>query len=151
MFFSRRLSWLQQSSGLIPHTACISMSIGSYSPREHWQRLQAANRFSTRPISRGDFSHLGSPGDGIGPAQRYKLRMGSGFHNAAFIEDVNDVGVHGGGEAVRDHEPRPSLGESTKTAQPILLRPGIHDAGGFVKDDQRGLPKEGSGQGDPLP
>ena len=84
---------------------------------------------------------FGSPGDGHRPRPALQARMGSGFHNSAFVEDVNDVGVHGGGEAVRDHEPCLSLGESTKTAQPILLRPGIHDAGGSSRMTT-GLPKK---------
>src|ERR1035438_6044361 len=80
--------------------------------------------------------HLSSPGGGIGPAQGYKLRMGSRFHSPPLVQNVNDVGVHGGGEAVGDHERRSARGEGAEAAQPVLLRPRIHGAGGFVQDYQ---------------
>src|ERR1035437_745896 len=98
-----------------------------------------------------DLLHLSSPGCGIGSAQGHKLRMGSRFHHPPLVQNMNDVGVHGGGEAVGDHERRPALGKGAESAQPVLLRPGIHGAGGFVQDDQRGPPEESPGQGNALP
>src|ERR1035437_839377 len=98
-----------------------------------------------------DLPHLRGPGCGIGSAQGHKLCMGSRFYHPPLVQNMNDVGVHGGGEAVGDHERRPARGEGAETAQPVLLRPGIHGAGGFVQDDQRGPPAESPGQGNALP
>ena len=64
---------------------------------------------------------------------------------------MNDVGVHGGGEAVGNHQPGTALGEGAKAAQPILFCPGIHGAGRLVQDDQRGPPEKSARQRDPLP
>src|ERR1035441_120784 len=52
------------------------------------------------------FSHLGSPGGGVGSAQGHKLCMCPRFYHPPLVQNMNDVGVHGRGEAVGDHERR---------------------------------------------
>ena len=63
------------------------------------------------------------PTSGIGAATSYKLRMSSRFHDTALVKHVNDIGVHGGGETVCDHEPRFALGESREIVPANLAPP----------------------------
>jgi len=62
-----------------------------------------------------------------------------------------NVGAHGGGEAMCDHQTSPGLRLEAKAAKPVLLRPGVHGTGGFVQDDQGRSPEEGPRQSNPLP
>src|ERR1017187_8452165 len=49
-------------------------------------------------LPRLHFSHLGSPRGCIGSADGHELRMGSRFHPPPLVQNMNYVGVHGGGE-----------------------------------------------------
>ena len=45
---------------------------------------------------------------------------------------------------------RPAVRDA-KAGQPVGFSPGVHGAGGFVQDDEVGLPQKGPGQGQALP
>jgi len=54
---------------------------------------------------------------------------GSAFDDAAVFEDVDDVGLRGGGEAVGDDDGRAADGGLTEAIEPVGLRLRVHRAG----------------------
>ena len=77
--------------------------------------------------------------------------MRPGFDEPALLHDVNLVGEHRRGEAVRDQDRGPPLRQTAKPPEPIRLRPGVHRACRLIEHDDRRLPKERPRQGHPLP
>jgi hypothetical protein len=60
------------------------------------------------------------------------------------------IGVADGGQAVGDdHQSQCAVQASEGVANPFFVA-GIKGAGGFVEDQQQGLPQQGAGEGDAL-
>lgn len=78
--------------------------------------------------------------------------MGPGLNDLAVVHYVDDVGVHGSCEAVRDDEGRaPFINEPTEALEPAVFRPGIQRACRLVQDNDRGSTVVGPRQRYTLP
>src|SRR5215470_1064333 len=63
--------------------------------------------------------------------------MTARFDNLSLMHDVNDIGMHRGGEAVRDDDRRAAECEFAKTLEPVSFGPRIERAGWFVENHDR--------------
>lgn len=87
--------------------------------------------------------HLPSPGLCIAAVLGQKFGVRSRFGDAAIGHDMDVVGLHRGGKAMRDEKDSSAGRQASETIQPIALCPGIHGAGGFVQDEQWRRAQEG--------
>ena len=65
----------------------------------------------------------------------HELVMGSGFDDAAFVENNNPIGIAGCGEPVRNHYGGSGLHEIDKGVLDFLLCFGIDVGSGFIQND----------------
>lgn len=91
------------------------------------------------------------PGFGVAASQIPQFGMATRLDDAPSLHDMNDVRLHRGGEPMADDQGRPPSDQFAEPGEPISLGPGVHHAGGFVQDDQRGLPQKGACQRNTLP
>ena len=72
------------------------------------------------------------------------------FDDAACVEDDEVIGVADGGETMGDdHQGECAVQADEGVANPFFVA-GVEGAGGFVEDQQEGLPQQGAGEGDAL-
>lgn len=74
--------------------------------------------------------------------------MGAGFDDLSFIEEVDVVGVHYGGEAVRDEDFRAFKGGEGFENKPF--RVGVEVGGRFIEKEDLGVTDEGTREGKSL-
>ena len=77
--------------------------------------------------------------------------MGALFHDASVLDHDNMICVSNRGETVSDHERGPSLDETAKCLVDQLLIDGVEVRGGLVKDEDRRILEQCSGNGESLP
>ena len=77
--------------------------------------------------------------------------MGALFHNSSLLEHDNVVCVSNRGETVSDHERSPPLDEAAKCLVDQLFVDGVEVRGGLVKDEDRRILEQCSGDGESLP
>ena len=80
-----------------------------------------------------------------------ELVVGAFLHDAALVEHGDPVGEADGGQAVRDEDDGPALGEIGESLLHDVLALGVEIGGGLVQDEDRGILQERSREGDPLP
>ena len=71
--------------------------------------------------------------------------------DAAAVHHVDHVGVHRGGEAMRDDDRRSAKCELAETFEPVCFGPRIERAGGLVENDDGSLAEKGACECDALP
>jgi hypothetical protein len=64
---------------------------------------------------------------------------------------VDDVGTHGGGEAVGDDDDGATRGQQAEPVQPVLFGPRVHGAGRLVQEQDGRLAAKRARQRDALP
>jgi hypothetical protein len=79
-----------------------------------------------------------------------QLAVGAPFNDFAFRQHDDFVGVHHGGESMRDHQRGAAGGDGAQRAFDIPLRAGVQCAGGFIQDQQTRVLEDGAGDGDAL-
>src|SRR6185503_10192828 len=75
----------------------------------------------------------------------------AGFDDLAGFHDVNLVGMHRGGEAVRDDDDRSVTRGGAKARMPVVFGPGIERARRLVEQQDRRRSSEGPCKGEALP
>ena len=65
--------------------------------------------------------------------------VGPFFHNGAVHESNDPVGIPDRGEAVRDHQGRPSLHQLIECILDLDFSLGVKRRGGFIEDQDRGV------------
>jgi hypothetical protein len=80
-----------------------------------------------------------------------KLLVASRFNNAAVLHDMDEIGLHGGGEAVADDEDGATRGKVAKAGEPSGFGPDVEHTGGFIQNDKLCLTKKCPCKRYPLP